>query len=572
MRSLSKSDAIIYFLVITSVLLGIVMRVNGYLGDSFWYDEVASFELAHYSLNDLFAGIMARDSHPPLFLLIAKLWLLVTGPSETAARALTVIMGILSTGAIFYMALVYSGKRAAAFATVIASFHHLVIAHSQEFRSYILLFMLSALSLALCSKWFLGKTAKKRDLLLLIIVNIMLIYTHYYALIIVLLENIIFLSIVHGDIDRRMNLRWWQIQAVVFTSFALWLPGLAFHAFHLSQGHLSSNINFHQLFFYFSPFVGSHKVGDPTSIVGVIPFIFVALYALSIPKPEVFRNLLGKIKSVFKKRTGSKDNLRTYLLIFIFFVISNLLILASGSLFPKNLTSVPFEWKIHLREALILNAVAFLLIFLGAFINLRAANAGGQRQLNRDTVAKIVFGALPLFALIIIYLSGLFSDNYQTKNLFIILPSFICAVALSLSRIKRDLIFVLVLVIFFATSLSQAYNVQKVYTRWGYRTISKAIVRISDKLNKKIPVLTISHEAKLCLKHYLKDYEVVDCRKSDCDGIKKNNDLIFWVWHGFNLPSEKGHEDMLKSELKDHPLLFDASSNSLNCALLRYSD
>ena len=60
MRSMSKLDIVLYLVLICSVVTGIILRMSGYLNDSFWYDEVASFELAQYSLGDFFCRNNAK--------------------------------------------------------------------------------------------------------------------------------------------------------------------------------------------------------------------------------------------------------------------------------------------------------------------------------------------------------------------------------------------------------------------------------------------------------------------------------------------------------------------------------
>ena len=88
----------------TVVLLGFVLRVHGLGDQSFWYDELATWNRAVISLSELFEDLFATRNHMPLYFLLMRLWS-EFGTGEFILRAFSVVWGMVS------IALIYSVGR-----------------------------------------------------------------------------------------------------------------------------------------------------------------------------------------------------------------------------------------------------------------------------------------------------------------------------------------------------------------------------------------------------------------------------------------------------------------------------
>jgi uncharacterized membrane protein len=120
------------------VVIGLVLRF-GFLGmDSFWLDEVNSVWLVlHHSAADLWTRNV--DGHPPLFYVILRETLSLTGVSEFAARLPSAVASALNLSLIFVLARrLHVRRRFALAATVLLALAPIDIWYAQEARMYAL--------------------------------------------------------------------------------------------------------------------------------------------------------------------------------------------------------------------------------------------------------------------------------------------------------------------------------------------------------------------------------------------------------------------------------------------------
>jgi mannosyltransferase len=123
------------------ILLGILfagttLRLWQLGAKSIWLDEAFSITVSQRSLMDLFRMVVRTDTHPPLYYLLLKFWLLFS-QSEAWVRLLSVIF---STLAILLMYLLvtelYQDKRAGLLGAAILAFAPFQIWYAQEARMY----------------------------------------------------------------------------------------------------------------------------------------------------------------------------------------------------------------------------------------------------------------------------------------------------------------------------------------------------------------------------------------------------------------------------------------------------
>ena len=133
-----------YFLGV--ILLGSVLRLWGIFDRAIWYDEAFSLLFGQLSWGEMIVGTLGVDStgavaenHPLGYYFILKVWMDLLGSDVWAARALSVVFGIITLFIVYEISkLVFSGKKALmpVFVLAVSPFH---IHYSQEIRMYALM-------------------------------------------------------------------------------------------------------------------------------------------------------------------------------------------------------------------------------------------------------------------------------------------------------------------------------------------------------------------------------------------------------------------------------------------------
>lgn len=216
------------------LLLAAALRFYRLDGQSLWADEGNSVALARRSLAEITYGA-AYDIHPPLYYYLFHFWIQPFGTSEFAVRSLSAVIGILLVGLTFLL-----GRRlfdpwvglVAAFLSAISPFQ---VYYSQETRMYILLVVLSALSVYFLLRFVeteAADTDRQQPLSLwaglYVLANALALYTHYSFPFVLLVENLVYalwlvIGWQYGQVLGRA-LRWAVLQLAVIFFFLPWLP------------------------------------------------------------------------------------------------------------------------------------------------------------------------------------------------------------------------------------------------------------------------------------------------------------------------------------------------------------
>ena len=141
---MGEKNYIHYGLVATIIILAAVLRVYGLARTSIWFDEAFTWQLVSLPFSEMYQETL-KDTHPPLFNLLAWSWIQLFGDSEFALRLPSALFG---TATVYFLYQV--GKQAwdwkvglsAAAILAISGFH---IWYSQEFRNYALLSLTSTI-------------------------------------------------------------------------------------------------------------------------------------------------------------------------------------------------------------------------------------------------------------------------------------------------------------------------------------------------------------------------------------------------------------------------------------------
>jgi mannosyltransferase len=139
-----------YLALLAIMLLAFALRVYRLDGQSLWYDEAVTAQVASQGISEL-TRWTADDIQPPLYYYAAAGWLRVAGRGEWALRFPSAFFGTLTAPLMWAVALRLfgrgrSGRAAALAAALLAALSPLYVYYAQEARMYTLLTFLGLLA------------------------------------------------------------------------------------------------------------------------------------------------------------------------------------------------------------------------------------------------------------------------------------------------------------------------------------------------------------------------------------------------------------------------------------------
>ena len=195
------------------VAAGAALRFATLSTQSFWLDEAVTHQLVTKPLRSMLSAIPHSESTPPLYYVLAWVWVRIFGSGEAGLRSLSALLG---TAAIVVLALIarrLAGNRAALAAAALAATNPLLIWYSQEARAYILLVTLCALSL-----WFL----LREDWRGFALASALALASHYFAVFIVVPEVCwVLWRYVRGDAGSQRRAASWALVFIGVVGAAL---------------------------------------------------------------------------------------------------------------------------------------------------------------------------------------------------------------------------------------------------------------------------------------------------------------------------------------------------------------
>ncbi|MCU0520483.1 MAG: glycosyltransferase family 39 protein [Anaerolineae bacterium] len=165
-------------LALLVVLLAFGFRLWGLTQSSLWYDE--TFVLHHAQQGPVRAvlGLLAEDNAPPLHGLLLAWWIRVAGPSEFAARSLSMLLGTLGVPVVLQLAHAITRHRATGLGAALAyATLPIFVYYSQEVRMYALAVPLTAGFL--WASWRLVITKKGAGAY--VVLGLLMLVAHPYA-------------------------------------------------------------------------------------------------------------------------------------------------------------------------------------------------------------------------------------------------------------------------------------------------------------------------------------------------------------------------------------------------------
>ena len=231
-------------LLLLVLLLAVMTRLSG-LAEGFWIDEVISADTAAMGLGELLARSGLADVHPPGYYVGLKVWALIFGSSDLAARLFTLL---ISVGTVWLL-MAYTSARFGRLSSLVAglalALSPLHAHYGVEVRSYSLLAGL-ALAAVWCQERLLERPSCPRRQVIFVAVLSALTWVHSLGLI------LCGLLLVHGLLSATATavpvLR--ALAISIAALFTPWLPLLLVQVFHQPEGmtaHLQGPISWGDL-------------------------------------------------------------------------------------------------------------------------------------------------------------------------------------------------------------------------------------------------------------------------------------------------------------------------------------
>lgn len=180
-----------YFIISVLTIAAFLIRllnIDKPLG--LWYDEMLTYIFASKSFpGGIIKALIREDYHMPLYYLLIHIWIKTFGSNDTILRLSSVIWGVLTIPALFFLGKTYKSEKLGYLLASIGCLSPVLIYFSQEFRFYSLLTFL-----ATCSTILFLKLLDKQDKNKLIIfsaINLFILYIYTIGIVFVAAEFII---------------------------------------------------------------------------------------------------------------------------------------------------------------------------------------------------------------------------------------------------------------------------------------------------------------------------------------------------------------------------------------------
>ena len=160
------------------LLVALVLRIYGLGVQSIWIDEAYSLRISAVNLAEIIRDT-ARDNHPPLYYLLLAGWMRVGPTTETWARLLSALLGVLLVGILYLVSRNLAPPPVPNLAAGLLALSPFAIWHSQDARMYLLLLVLAYLAVYEFLRFL--EDGSRLRLPLFILFMIGALYTHTYA-------------------------------------------------------------------------------------------------------------------------------------------------------------------------------------------------------------------------------------------------------------------------------------------------------------------------------------------------------------------------------------------------------
>lgn len=181
-----RADPVVAGLIFL-VAVAAALRFATIAHESYWFDEAHTVRLALAPFGAHALGI-DNQAEPPLYFALAWVWARVFGYSEAGLRSLSALAGVLTVPVAYSAARSLASRRAALIAAAIVATSPVLIAYSQEARSYALYVLLGALSFMFVAR--IREDPSARNHACWAVASALAVASHYFAVFLVVPEAV----------------------------------------------------------------------------------------------------------------------------------------------------------------------------------------------------------------------------------------------------------------------------------------------------------------------------------------------------------------------------------------------
>jgi uncharacterized membrane protein len=204
--------------IILITILGLILRIQGLITRSFWFDESFSYFVAKLTPSEIIKAT-AGDNHPPLYYLLLHYWLNCLENSPQTLRMLSVIFGVFSIPIIFLVGKRLHSTQVGIIASLMLALSPLHVYYSQETRMYAFSMLVNLLLFFSVIEFH--KSGSCTSKTLYVLSSLLGLYTHYYFALSFITANL--LIILLNVRKQKKIINWLLLQSIIIILFLPWL-------------------------------------------------------------------------------------------------------------------------------------------------------------------------------------------------------------------------------------------------------------------------------------------------------------------------------------------------------------
>ncbi len=216
-----KNDRWLSLLPVLLLALWLTLQIFGAQQKSFWEDEAWTATIASGTPADIVRATI-EDRHPPLYFLVAEVWIQMFGAEELGLRSLSIIFsaGALVISYIFVRRI--SGRETATVSIILLVFSPFLLMYGHAARYYGMAAFISMACMDNALQYF--DTQRLRYLVFYTLTGLALLYTAYIGAGVLIACNLWWLASIRSK--KSTWLRWLGAQGVILAAFLPWAPNL----------------------------------------------------------------------------------------------------------------------------------------------------------------------------------------------------------------------------------------------------------------------------------------------------------------------------------------------------------
>lgn len=205
------------------ILLGAWLRLPTLDRQGIWFDEAVTIAFSSTGWANLMWALLVDGVHPPLYYMLTKLLLPLTGTAEFAVRFLSTAPALLTLPVIYRLGQALFDRRVALLAALLLAMNPLHIWLSQEARMYGLFLLLVTASMLFF--WRALQTNRTPYWVGLGLINALLFNVHYFSLLLPAVQLAVILTRLKEYVPQFR--RWAATQFLAGLAFLPWLIAMA---------------------------------------------------------------------------------------------------------------------------------------------------------------------------------------------------------------------------------------------------------------------------------------------------------------------------------------------------------